>query len=224
MTGKAQASGQARVGVDLGGTQDRGRGAGSGRHALAEHRMPAPRARLCGDPCGPSARWCARSRKKAGGAGQHRHRHSGLRRARQRAGAERQLDVAQRPPVRSATSRRIWAGPIRLANDANCFALSEAVDGAGAGARAVFGVILGTGCGGGLVLDGAIIDGPRGIGGEWGHNPLPWANAGRVSRPYVLVRPRQAAWRRGYRAPASRPIMRALTGERIPAEEIAAAR
>ena len=67
--------------------------------------------------------------------------------------------------------------PVRLANDANCFALSEAVDGAGAGAPSVFGVILGTGCGGGLVLDGRLIDGPRGIGGEWGHNPLPWATA-----------------------------------------------
>lgn len=67
--------------------------------------------------------------------------------------------------------------PVRLANDANCFALSEAVDGAGAGAASVFGVILGTGCGGGLVFGGRIIDGPRGIGGEWGHNPLPWAEA-----------------------------------------------
>jgi len=67
--------------------------------------------------------------------------------------------------------------PVRLANDANCFALSEAVDGAGAGVRSVFGVILGTGCGGGLVRDKALIDGPRGIGGEWGHNPLPWASA-----------------------------------------------
>jgi fructokinase len=65
--------------------------------------------------------------------------------------------------------------PVRLANDANCFALSEAVDGAGAGARSVFGVILGTGCGGGLVFEGKLIDGPRGTGGEWGHNPLPWA-------------------------------------------------
>ncbi len=65
--------------------------------------------------------------------------------------------------------------PVRLANDANCFALSEATDGAGAGARSVFGVILGTGCGGGLVRDGHLIDGSRGIGGEWGHNPLPWA-------------------------------------------------
>ncbi len=64
--------------------------------------------------------------------------------------------------------------PVRLANDANCFALSEAVDGAGEGARCVFGVIVGTGCGGGLVIDRAMVDGPRGIGGEWGHNPLPW--------------------------------------------------
>jgi fructokinase len=67
--------------------------------------------------------------------------------------------------------------PLRFANDANCFALSEAVDGAGAGARSVFGVIVGTGCGGGIVLDGRVLEGARGIGGEWGHNPLPWAEA-----------------------------------------------
>jgi len=64
--------------------------------------------------------------------------------------------------------------PVRMANDANCFALSEAVDGAGAGATSVFGVILGTGCGGGLSINGNILDGPNGISGEWGHNPLPW--------------------------------------------------
>lgn len=64
--------------------------------------------------------------------------------------------------------------PVRMANDANCFTLSEATDGAAAGARSVFGVILGTGCGGGIVINGGIVDGPRGIGGEWGHNPLPW--------------------------------------------------
>lgn len=63
---------------------------------------------------------------------------------------------------------------VRLANDANCFALSEATDGAAAGARSVFGVILGTGCGGGIVIDGRLLSGPRGIAGEWGHNPLPW--------------------------------------------------
>lgn len=63
--------------------------------------------------------------------------------------------------------------PIRLANDANCFALSEAVDGAGRDARCVFGVILGTGVGGGIVLDKQVWGGRNAIAGEWGHNPLP---------------------------------------------------
>jgi fructokinase len=63
---------------------------------------------------------------------------------------------------------------VRMSNDANCFAVSEAQDGAAAGARVVFGVILGTGVGGGIVIDGAALDGRNGIAGEWGHNPLPW--------------------------------------------------
>jgi len=66
--------------------------------------------------------------------------------------------------------------PVKLANDANCFALSEALDGAGECAGSVFGVILGTGVGGGYVRSGRLLDGPRGIGGEWGHTPLPWAS------------------------------------------------
>ena len=66
------------------------------------------------------------------------------------------------------------ARPVRLQNDANCFAVSEACDGAAAGSRVVFGVILGTGVGAGIVIDGRPIDGPNGIAGEWGHNPLPW--------------------------------------------------
>ena len=65
------------------------------------------------------------------------------------------------------------ARPVRLANDANCFALSEAIDGAAAGADVVFGVILGTGCGGGIVVGGRVLTGPNAIAGEWGHNPLP---------------------------------------------------
>ncbi len=64
--------------------------------------------------------------------------------------------------------------PVRFANDANCFALSEAVDGAAAGARVVFGVIVGTGTGGGVVVDRKALTGPNAIAGEWGHNPLPW--------------------------------------------------
>ncbi|OFX14515.1 MAG: transcriptional regulator [Alphaproteobacteria bacterium RIFOXYD12_FULL_60_8] len=64
--------------------------------------------------------------------------------------------------------------PVKLANDADCFALSEAVDGAGQGADVVFGVILGTGVGGGVVAHGRLLSGPNAIAGEWGHNPLPW--------------------------------------------------
>lgn len=72
--------------------------------------------------------------------------------------------------------------PVRLANDANCLALSEASDGAAAGAPTVFAVIVGTGCGGGLVVDGAIVEGANGIGGEWGHMPLPWPTADETAR------------------------------------------
>lgn len=71
--------------------------------------------------------------------------------------------------------------PVRLANDANCFALSEAVDGAGAGASIMFGVILGTGVGGGIVVNGGVLTGANAISGEWGHNPLPWP--GETERP-----------------------------------------
>lgn len=73
--------------------------------------------------------------------------------------------------------------PVRLANDANCFALSEATDGAAANAKSVFGVIVGTGTGGGLVLDGRVVVGANGIAGEWGHNPMPWPRTGEWPGP-----------------------------------------
>jgi fructokinase len=79
-------------------------------------------------------------------------------------------------------SQRI-ARPVRLENDANCFALSEATDGAGQGARTVFGVILGTGVGGGLVVEGRLLTGPNAIAGEWGHNPLPWPRPDELPGP-----------------------------------------
>jgi fructokinase len=68
------------------------------------------------------------------------------------------------------------ARPVRCANDANCLAVSEATDGAAAGAGMVFAVILGTGCGGGISVHGEVRVGPNGVSGEWGHNPLPWAS------------------------------------------------
>ncbi|MNU62698.1 Fructokinase [compost metagenome] len=73
--------------------------------------------------------------------------------------------------------------PVRLANDANCLALSEAVDGAGAGVANLFGVILGTGCGGGLVVDGKLIEGAHGVAAEIGHISLPWPSADEAPGP-----------------------------------------
>lgn len=73
--------------------------------------------------------------------------------------------------------------PVRCANDANCLAVSEATDGAAAGAELVFAVILGTGCGGGISVKGAVRVGPNGVSGEWGHNPLPWANEDELPGP-----------------------------------------
>jgi fructokinase len=74
--------------------------------------------------------------------------------------------------------QRLLGQPVRIANDANCLALSEATDGAGAGAAVVFAVILGTGTGAGIAVHGQVLSGPNGLAGEWGHNPLPWAVAG----------------------------------------------
>jgi fructokinase len=79
-------------------------------------------------------------------------------------------------PLQRALSDRLDR-EVRIMNDANCFAISEAVDGAGAGAPVVFGVILGTGVGGGIVIRGEIHNGPNLIAGEWGHNLLPWMQA-----------------------------------------------
>lgn len=70
-----------------------------------------------------------------------------------------------------------------IANDANCFALSEATDGAGAGSELVFGVILGTGVGGGLSVSGRVRSGPNGVAGEWGHNPMPWMSTDEYPGP-----------------------------------------
>jgi fructokinase len=78
---------------------------------------------------------------------------------------------------------RALGRPVRVTNDANCFALSESADGAAAGAGVVFGVILGTGTGGGVVVGGRVVEGRHRIAGEWGHNPLPWPQDGEHPGP-----------------------------------------
>ena len=85
-------------------------------------------------------------------------------------------------PLRADLERSLGR-PVRLANDANCFALSEATDGAGAGSDIVFGVIIGTGCGAGVNVGGRVLAGHNGIAGEWGHTPLPWPRADELPGP-----------------------------------------
>jgi fructokinase len=85
-------------------------------------------------------------------------------------------------PLLADLERRLTR-PVRIENDANCFALSEASDGSAAGAPCAFGVILGTGVGGGIVKNGAIVRGANGIAGEWGHNPLPWPKPDELPGP-----------------------------------------
>jgi fructokinase len=85
-------------------------------------------------------------------------------------------------PLQADLQARL-ARPVRVANDANCFALSEAIDGAGRGFETVFGVILGTGVGGGIAIRQRLHDGPNQIAGEWGHNPLPWPDPAELPGP-----------------------------------------
>ena len=128
------------------------------------------------------------------------------------------------------------ARPLRFANDANCLAMSEAADGAAAGASVVFAAILGTGTGGGIVVDGRIVAGANAIGGEWGHNPLPWPRdderpgpacyCGRtgcletfVSGPGLAA---DYARRGGHVTPAEDVVARAAAGETRAVETLAA--
>jgi fructokinase len=112
--------------------------------------------------------------------------------------------------------------PVRLTNDANCFALSEATDGAAEGADVVFGVILGTGVGGGIVVGGRVIDGVNLVAGEWGHNPLPWMQGDEFPGPdcYCGKRGCIEAFLSG---PAFEREFCERTGRRIASPEILAA-
>jgi len=110
--------------------------------------------------------------------------------------------------------------PVRVANDANCFALSEATDGAGRGAPVVFGIIAGTGVGGGVVVDGRVIVGANAIAGEWGHNPLPQPSHDEIPGPHCYCGKRGCteAWLSG---PALARQFTEATGRTLIATEIA---
>ncbi len=164
-----------RLGLDLGGTKIAGVVLDHSGHAVAQIRRPSPQ----GD-------YAATVEALA----------SSVQQLEQAAGTSCSIGIGMPGSIAPRTglvqnANSVWLNnkplqqdlearlgrPVRMANDANCFALSEATDGAGAGQRIVFGVIVGTGCGGGVVIDGRLVDGPRAIGGEWGHTPLPWMTA-----------------------------------------------
>jgi predicted NBD/HSP70 family sugar kinase len=115
---------------------------------------------------------------------------------------------------------RTLAREVRIANDANCFALSEAVDGAGRDARIVFGVILGTGVGGGIVVDRSVLTGANAIAGEWGHNPLPLAAVADQPLPLCYCG-RRACVETYLSGPGLAADHARATGERLDAQAIA---
>jgi fructokinase len=117
---------------------------------------------------------------------------------------------------------KILARPVRLANDANCFALSEASDGAAAGAATVFGVIAGTGVGGGVVIDGKVLSGAHGIGGEWGHIPLPAATVEEVTTAPPCYCGKHGCLEVWCSGPGLAADFRRVTGRQASADQIAA--
>ncbi len=124
-------------------------------------------------------------------------------------------------PLR-ADLQALLARPVRIANDANCLALSEATDGAGAGAAVVFAVIVGTGVGGGLVAGGELLAGANGLAGEWGHNPLPWADPQTDADPAPCYCGKRGCIETWLCGPAFARDHAKHTGEQLDAAQIAA--
>ncbi len=117
---------------------------------------------------------------------------------------------------------RALGRPVRVANDANCFALSEAMDGAGEGANVVFGVIVGTGCGGGIVVNRQVLTGPNAIAGEWGHHPLPWPTIEEAAAAPACYCGKVGCIETWISGPGLSADVQRLTGDRLSAEDICA--
>ena len=170
-----------RIGVDLGGTKIEAVALGEGGQASPRRRVPTPR----GDYAGTLeavATLVAGLEAEAGRTGSVGVGIPGALSPATGLVKNSNCTWLQGRPLDRDLSVRLGR-PVRVANDANCFALSEATDGAGAGHRVVLGVILGTGCGGGLVVGGVLHTGPNAIAGEWEHNSLPWPEAGEWPGP-----------------------------------------
>jgi fructokinase len=163
-----------RIGIDLGGTKIEAIALSNSGNPLIRQRVPTPAgdyhatlSAIAGLVDRIERDLCAKGSVGLGSPGAISPRTGLIKNA--------NSTILNGKPLHNDLSR-ILRRPVRLENDANCFALSEAIDGAGQHEHIVFGVILGTGVGGGLVVDKALISGGNRITGEWGHNPLPWFN------------------------------------------------
>lgn len=214
------AGGHVRIGIDLGGTKIEGVALTGDGRTIARHRVPTPRDDY---------------------AGTLRAIIAVVRRLEQETGSRATIGLgmpgslsASTGLVRNANSVWLIGKPVdrdlaatlnrevRWANDADCLAVSEAVDGAGAGARVVFAAILGTGVGAGVVVDGVLRAGRNRVGGEWGHNPLPWADEGELPGPacYCGRRGCLETWLSG---PALARDHERASGDTLTAPDVAAA-
>lgn len=213
--------GDIRIGVDLGGTKIEAIALGPAGEVIARRRVPTPKdgyepildavATLVSDLTAAAG---ARDPRVGLGAPGRVSPATGL-------SGNGNTTVLNGRPFATDLAARLGA-PLRMANDANCLAMSEAADGAGAGAETVFAAILGTGVGGGLVHQGRLIAGANGIGGEWGHVPMPHGDGGAPA-------PRRCWCGRGdcvetwLSGPALAADHLAATGASLTAEAIAAA-
>ena len=185
-----------RIGIDLGGTKIEGIALSPGGREIARRRVTTPPDYLpMLDAVGALVRELDRAAGEPGTVGMGIPGavvpHTGL------VKNANSVWLNGRPLGRDLEAR--LGRPVRLMNDANCFAISEAIDGAAAGAHVVFGVILGTGVGGGIVVDGHVVSGANLIAGEWGHNPLPWPTSDEWPGPpcYCAKRGCIEAWLSG---------------------------
>ncbi|GJE75391.1 ROK family protein [Methylorubrum suomiense] len=210
-----------RIGIDLGGTKIAGIALGPDGTTRAETRVPTPQGDYAGT-LDAIAGLVATLEAEAGTEGASVgigmpgavSRHNGLIKN------ANSVWLNGRPFAQDIAAR--LGRPVRVENDANCLAVSEAVDGAGAGERLVWAVILGTGVGSGVAVDGQALTGRNAIAGEWGHNPLPWPRDDERPGPacYCGRRGCLETWLSG---PGLAADHLACTGERLSGEQIVAA-
>ncbi|WP_035692031.1 ROK family protein [Azospirillum halopraeferens] len=214
-----------RIGIDLGGTKTEGIALDAQGAILARRRVPSPRGDYAATVATITALVAALEAEAGGPAAAGRGSvgvgipgivspHSGL------VKNANSTWIIGHPLDRDLAAA--LGRPVRVENDANCLAVSEAADGAGAGCAVVFAAILGTGCGAGIVVNGRPLRGRNGIAGEWGHNPLPWPDDGERPGPACYCG-RHGCLETFVSGPAFAVDHAAATGESLSAEAIVAA-